>query len=309
LFVFGYYFGCVWATDVLPLFADNSRPNVGVEQRRDSPIIGMRNFNNWIKSVIISTFAHPALLDSQVKGTGRGAASGMKGKVLDMGCGKGGDLSKWNKARVKEYIGLGAQPALLPVDDRLYRPEYIRAFLVPYADLAAMSVDQARTRHGSLRPPRFDAYFAALDCFIYPLTRALPPARLAQPVDVVSMQFCMHYAFESLTKTRTMLENVSTCLRTGGRMVGTIPNAEQLLARLDALPADSAELSFGNSVYRIKFDDRENRPIYGHRYSFFLRDAVDDVPEYVVHWEPFIRCASVFLFLLRMHCAFVKLWV
>ena len=34
---------------------------------------------------------------------GRGNA----GKVLDMGCGKGGDLSKWNKAKIKEYMGVG----------------------------------------------------------------------------------------------------------------------------------------------------------------------------------------------------------
>ena len=72
-------------------------------------------------------------------------------------------------------------------------------------------------------------------------------------------------------------------------MVGTIPNAEQLLARLDGLPPDTAELMFGNSVYHIKFDQRDSKPIYGHRYSFFLHDAVDDVPEYVVHWEPFVQ--------------------
>ena len=29
------------------------------------------------------------------------------GKVLDIGCGKGGDLTKWNKARIREYVGVG----------------------------------------------------------------------------------------------------------------------------------------------------------------------------------------------------------
>lgn len=75
---------------------DNARPEVGLVQRRESPIIGLRNFNNWIKSVLITKFAHPAL--SPPNG---------KGKVLDMGCGKGGDLAKWSKARVREYVGLG----------------------------------------------------------------------------------------------------------------------------------------------------------------------------------------------------------
>lgn len=104
------------------------------------------------------------------------------------------------------------------------------------------------------------------------------------------MQFCMHYAFESDAKVRCMLENVTRWLRPGGVFVGTIPNADQLLMRLDQIPTDAPDLSFGNPVYSIKFESREPRPLYGHRYSFFLQDAVEDVPEYVVHWEAFVQC-------------------
>jgi mRNA (guanine-N7-)-methyltransferase len=43
------------------------------------------------------------------------------------------------------------------------------------------------------------------------------------------MQFCMHYAFESVPKARMMLENVSKHLRKGGVFLGTIPNADLLL--------------------------------------------------------------------------------
>jgi mRNA (guanine-N7-)-methyltransferase len=43
------------------------------------------------------------------------------------------------------------------------------------------------------------------------------------------MQFCMHYAFESEAKVRTMLDNVSKHLREGGIFIGTIPNDQQLM--------------------------------------------------------------------------------
>lgn len=106
------------------------------------------------------------------------------------------------------------------------------------------------------------------------------------------MQFCMHYAFESLEKARCMLENVSENLRSGGVFVGTIPNADQLLASLESLSPDREDLEWGNSVYTIKFDEREHDSIYGQRYWFYLQDAVDNVPEYVVHWDPFVQLAE-----------------
>ncbi|KAL0947134.1 hypothetical protein HGRIS_013265 [Hohenbuehelia grisea] len=237
----------------------NARPDVGVIQRQDSPIIGLKNFNNWVKSVLITRFAHPAFAASPSSGPGRGG----RGKVLDMGCGKGGDLTKWSKARIRELVGV---------------------------DIAAVSVDQARSRWETMRPPRFAATFAALDCYTELLSAAFPPARLAEPFDAVSMQFCMHYAFETEKKARCMLENVVNWLRPGGIFVGTIPNAEQLLDQLDAIPPDQEDLSFGNSVYKIRFEDR-NKTTYGHKYWFYLQDAVENVPEYVVQWDNFVQLA------------------
>ena len=90
--------------------ADNARPEVGLHQRKDSPIIGLKNFNNWVKSVLITKFAHPVLAASPVKASG-GGKQRASGKVLDMGCGKGGDINKWAKARVKELYGVGEWPA------------------------------------------------------------------------------------------------------------------------------------------------------------------------------------------------------
>lgn len=187
---------------------DNARPDVGILQRRQSPIIGLKNFNNWVKSVLITRFAHPALrlhADSAPRRRGQ-VSEPPSGKVLDLGCGKGGDLMKWQKARVRDYYGL---------------------------DIAAVSIEQARSRYMSSHPPStFHAVFNTLDCYSYSLTDAIPPSELppaSKPFDVVSMQFCMHYAFESIEKTRLMLENVTRWLRPGGVFVGTVPNASLLL--------------------------------------------------------------------------------
>lgn len=96
-------------------------------------------------------------------------------------------------------------------------------------DLASVSVEQARQRYETFRGSRFDATFAACDCYGVSISTALDPDKLSTPFDVVSMQFCMHYAFETEERARCMLDNVSRWLRPGGVFVGTIPNSGQLL--------------------------------------------------------------------------------
>lgn len=75
---------------------DNARPNINRDARNDSPIIGLKNFNNWTKSVLIAKFGR------------REGDVAPKIRVLDLGCGKGGDLQKWLKAGTSDYVGLGA---------------------------------------------------------------------------------------------------------------------------------------------------------------------------------------------------------
>ena len=58
---------------------------------------------------------------------------------------------------------------------------------------------------------------------------------------------------------------------------------------LDTVPHDAQEVAFGNSVYKIRFDERKKRSLYGDRYWFYLKDAVEDVPEYVVYWDNFVK--------------------
>ncbi|KAK9457197.1 mRNA capping enzyme-domain-containing protein [Dipodascopsis uninucleata] len=230
----------------------NARPDQGIDRRKESPIIKLKSFNNFIKSTLIRRFASRNDI------------------VLDLGCGKGGDLLKWDIAGIKGYIGI---------------------------DVANVSVDQARERYRTMRRKRFWAEFFAGDAFGTPLTNHLPMDMISHvfPVDIVTMQFCMHYAFETEQKARQMLENVSRSLRRGGRFIGTIPSSDALAEHILKLEPGIKE--WGNSVYRVKFfnDPPRNgifRPPFGQRYSFFLTDAVDDVPEYVVPFEIFRAMAE-----------------
>lgn len=253
----------------------NSRPNLTKGARTESPIFGLRKLNNWIKSVIIGKFASVEsntigpLLRSQTNNSIYGKMIGTK--ILELGCGKGGDLAKWQNAGVRELYGF---------------------------DIARVSVEQAQSRYMQGCQKKFYAKFVALDCFALPIASVLSPEELREPFHAVSLQFCMHYAFESEAKVRTMMENVSNFLIQGGVMIGTIPDPDLLLQNWERCSNDSNqdEPTFGNSVYQITFPyrltpDKQIDQVYSNRYSFYLQDAVENVPEYLVLWEPFVEMA------------------
>ena len=224
----------------------NQRQDVGTEARKNSPIIGLKRFNNWVKSALIRLYA-PLESDDQ-KGI----------RILDLGCGKGGDLRKWDQHHVSEMVML---------------------------DIAEVSIQHARSRYNE-SSFRWDAHFFVGDGFRTPLDQ-LVPAQLLEPMfDVVTMQFCLHYGWDTEENARKMLTNVAKWLRPGGTIIGTIPDEETLFGRLEET-GDAAALEFGNDEYKVEFDIRyaQGDMPFGNKYHFWLKDAVDNVPEYVVDWR------------------------
>ena len=306
-------------------------------------------------------------------------------RVLDIGCGKGGDLQKWANSpqAVELYVGI---------------------------DPAEVSIQQARERYQQMRPQRgghdkgrgrrvFDGMFLVDDAFAnslgdLPLIQQVgfgPGSRWGPSggFDIVSMMFCMHYAFESEVKAKGMLTNVASALRKGGRFIGVIPNSdiiqeevvgwhkkhnkmkeedrddhqgkkaearangyaateedepaktkEALPETLGAMtePATDAPPSngmkspplvttkgesskatepgfaeWGNSIYRVRFPSQTPadgifRPPYGWKYSYFMEEAVEEVPEYIVPWEAFRAIAEDYNLELQYRKPFREIW-
>ncbi|CAG8696119.1 17005_t:CDS:2 [Cetraspora pellucida] len=219
----------------------NEKPDVGVEKRNESTILFLKNFNNWIKSVIIGKYV------------------GANSTVLDIGCGKGGDLLKWKAAKISALVGL---------------------------DLSDVSIDHAKNRWENLNiRDKYPAEFHVLDCFSNPITSISSIKN--KKFDVVSMQLCLHYSFETENKARMALINASSNLKEGGLFIGTVTDANWIAKKLKAL--GPKELQFGNSIYSIIFEQKHEFPTFGHKYNFYLEDAINDCPEYLVHFPTFER--------------------
>ncbi|KAI5922879.1 mRNA capping enzyme [Camillea tinctor] len=319
----------------------NAVPERGRDWRKTgSRIRGLRVFNNWVKSTLIQKFSpdEDHTPGAHQQGRDMAGAHGHELIVLDIGCGKGGDLGKWQQApqRVQLYVGL--DPADVSIDQAKER----------YRSMSHRP-SGGRGGRGGFRGGRqqhlFDARFFVKDCYgesvgDIDVVRQVgfdPSPMGRSGFDIVSMMFCMHYAFESEEKARMMLQNVSSALKKGGRFIGCIPNSDvigdrvtKFNERMAAKKSGSAEESgpasddkeegeaeetaeWGNELYRVRFpgktpEDGVFRPPFGWKYSFFLDEAVEEVPEYVVPWEAFRAIAEDYNLEMQYHQSFRDIW-
>ncbi|XP_023245629.1 mRNA cap guanine-N7 methyltransferase-like [Copidosoma floridanum] len=208
--------------------------------RNKSHILNLRNFNNWVKSTLISKFPNDGHSQHKIK-------------VLDLCCGKGGDLLKWEKSNVTHLTCV---------------------------DIAEESVKECSDRCVQMSEKRelpFRAEFIVHDCTKAGLAKKFVHKK--QVFDLVSCQFALHYGFESRRQAKNLLKNASRNLRSGGYFIGTMPNESELLSRWYA----TKENKYGNNIYDVEFYcDKLNPPFYGAKYHFYLKDAVN-CPEFLVN--------------------------
>ena len=318
----------------------NARPEWVKERGRDwrkneSQIKGLRSYNNWVKSCMIQRFSPEEKEEEEELGWGEEAKAPEQQKpllVLDIGCGKGGDLGKWQLAPqpVELYVGL---------------------------DPAATSIQQAEDRYSQMRRgrrPIFDARFVTKDCFgewigdiavvrevgIDPGAGSGTISRFGGGgFDIVTMMFSMHYSFEGEDKVKNMLRNVAGSLKKGGRFIGVVPNSDSLAENVkvwfdkrgkkeeanghtdNGHPSKEDDgPSWGNSIYNVRFPSSSIealtpdttgtvafRPPTGWKYTYWMAEAVD-VPEFVVPWEAFRAICESYNLEQRYRKPFLEVW-
>jgi SAM-dependent methyltransferase len=115
-------------------------------------------------------------------------------RVLDLACGRGGDVHKWIDARAASVTGL---------------------------DVSAEEIAEARRRvhvaiAGECAPPTFEYIVGDMTTF--------EPTQKAY--SLVSCMFALHYAGDKLGD---VLDRVVAALQPGGRFIGTMPDPEAIL--------------------------------------------------------------------------------
>lgn len=187
-----------------------------IEENVDS----MRKFHNWIKSELIIKYS-----------TGKDA-------LLDLACGKAGDLSKWIKSDVKEVLGVDINPE---------------------------SIKEGKRKLNNMNTQGKKITLETMD-----LSKSLIVGN--EKYDLVNCQFAMHYFFKSEESFDTFFRTIQTNLKEGGFFIGTVFDGMRVFNNL----LENREIheidKDGNSIFKVsknyqdteQFDDLE-----------FLGQAID----------------------------------
>ncbi|EPR79987.1 mRNA capping enzyme [Spraguea lophii 42_110] len=155
----------------------NSIKSINKKERTQSKIINIRNMNNFIKSILIKKYTKA------------------DNSVLDIGCGKGGDIFKFAHQNIKYYTGI---------------------------DIAENSIEEAKQRCAN-RNIKFNTQFLVQD-----YTQKF---NYKEKYDVISAQFTYHYSFFSEQSFQNSLCNILQHTKIGSYVIMSIPDKETIVRR------------------------------------------------------------------------------
>lgn len=180
--------------------------------------------------------------------------------VFDICGGKGGDIRKYRFKKVNNYV---------------------------LFDNANLSIKEAKVRVGKLENniKAKNYIIETVNCFTEDITQKIPKDL---QFDFVSCQFAIHYAFDNIKHIKRLFKNITTRLKEGGIFVGTTVDDKKLFEHL----RKSDNLEFGNDLYNVRFEQKNNFKTIGTKYYFTLIEAIPDIPEYLVRFKLFEKVAN-----------------
>ena len=176
-----------------------------------------RDFHNWIKSIIIYSYCSMGKENRDGKNK--------KKSVLDLGCGRGGDIMKMYHSRVGEYIGTDpAHEGLFgAIDSATVRykgnvnkfPDFTKMTFIQ-ADGSVPFIAEAQEKKSQSMTPENKKLIEK----VFTKDRKF---------DIISSQFAIHYLFDSTESVGNLVGTVKNYLKQDGYLLCTLFDPKQVM--------------------------------------------------------------------------------
>lgn len=199
----------------------------------------LQKFHNTAKRALIEAFATNAKT------------------LLDLACGRGGDIHKWASLGIRQVLGLDVSPE---------------------------SVAEARARYNARldanKCPHVYTFQHADLCSVWD-----PPCQF----DVVTCMFALHYFFRSEDTAHTFLRTVARALKPGGHFIGIVPDGLCINERIKHGPYD-------NGMMQVVALWHGPPACFGSAYTCAIHGTVTEgsvVPEFLVYDDVLTKVAAM----------------
>ncbi|KAL3917574.1 MAG: hypothetical protein SGILL_004650, partial [Bacillariaceae sp.] len=212
-----------------------------LDSRADSYLYHMRSFNGWVKAMQIAELDPVILVNGQPQNK-------QKLRVLDLACGKGGDLKKWtiHKRGMRHYVGIDvARGSLKDAAERtrgMRQKKQLDQAIFSCADLGDDVPGRKKTPDSKHLQKLLT--WKLEDEALYESSE--PEFKMERgggisetdKFDVVSIQFAIHYMMQTRERARRFFHTVSQLLEIGGLLAFTTIDARVIIDHMMNLGLD-----------------------------------------------------------------------
>ena len=248
--------------------------------RNQSLTLSMMTFHNyWVKNKSLI-----------------GKLSGHCNSILDLACGKGGDLSTWIFGGYKTVVGIDVFEDNInnPTDGVYKRLMDFTGKLPQGAKYAFVPMDSSKVIDEDQIDKIRDDYMKNLARTLWGMERNPPDpikhlAGVAnEKFDVVSVQFALHYFFENDTKLNNFIKNVNNNIKGGGYFIGTCFDGGAVANLLSDV--EEGEVKTGmkenKKIWSIKKKYKEYDPtVVGQEIEVYVETINQYHKEFLVNYE------------------------
>jgi mRNA (guanine-N7-)-methyltransferase len=223
----------------------------------------MQNFHNiYVKKTLILNYSPSKLTKS----------NSQVGKLLDLACGKGGDLSKWKNAKIKDVIAIDISKPCVEYGKNFFKtyPKPKPTVRYIWGDTSKLIWPEQECGKSTMDKERMKEWIPNKNDF-----------------DVVSCQFCIHYYFENELKLRTLLQNVSDNIKIGGYFIGTCFNGKNVFNLLKGIKVSDGSID-DKTIWKIEKDYKirtfkDEKPNLGQKIKVYIDSIGETHIEYLVN--------------------------
>ncbi|PWN35914.1 mRNA capping enzyme, large subunit [Meira miltonrushii] len=248
----------------------NARQDAGRDARKQSPIIDLKTFNNWVKSVLIQQYGQ--------KG----------GRVFDIGGGKGGDLKKWDKCGIRELVLADiAEVSVSQARDRFMDQRH--RFKAEFFAMDCFGEPVEDHVPANLLSPLFDTVSLQF-CLHYGWD------------NYAHADLMLDNIAKYLKAGGTFIATFPDCYELHSRLTEAVardPSAKSFGNTFYNVSFDEVNRTEDNPIHFEPF---------GQRYTFALTDAIDEVAEFVVDWRELEEMARKKGLRCTYHGNFANFW-